>query len=54
MIENVQDELYQLENKQPNGVKLRANMRLELEGEKYSKTFLKGLERQNLQKTNNI
>ena len=27
MIENLQDELYQLENKQAKGVKLRANIR---------------------------
>ena len=53
MIENLQDELCQLENKQASGVKLRANMRWELEGEKCSKTFLKVLERQNLEKTNN-
>ena len=34
MIENLQDELYQLENKQAKGAKLRANIRLEVEGEK--------------------
>ena len=32
MIENLQDELYQLENKQAKSVKLRANIRLELGG----------------------
>ena len=49
MIENLQDELYQLENKQAKGTKLRANIRWELEGEKCSKTFFKVLERQNMQ-----
>ena len=49
MIENLQDELYQLENKQVKGAKLRANIRWGLEGEKCSKTFFKVLERQNLQ-----
>ena len=49
MIENLQDELYQLENKQVKGAKLRANIRWELESEKCSKTFFKVLERQNLQ-----
>ena len=49
MIENLQDDLYQLENKQEKGAKLRANIRWELEGEKCSKTFFKVLERQNLQ-----
>ena len=45
----IQDELYQLENKQAKGDKLCANIRLELEDKKCSKTFLKVLERQNLQ-----
>ena len=49
MIENLQDDLYLLENKQEKGAKLRANIRWELEGEKCSKTFFKVLERQNLQ-----
>ena len=49
MIENLQDELYQLENKQAKGTKLRANIRWELEGEKCSKTFFKVLKRQNMQ-----
>ena len=39
IIENLQDELYQLENKQTKVSKLRANMRWELDGEKGSKTF---------------
>ena len=50
IIENLQDELYQLENKQTKGSKLDANMRWELDGEKGSKTFFKVLEKQNLQK----
>ena len=45
MIENVQDELYQLENKQAKGAKLRANIRWELEDEKCSKTLFKVPER---------
>ena len=49
MIENLQDELYQIENKQAKDAKLRANIRWELEGEKCSKTFFKVLERKNLQ-----
>ena len=49
MIENLQDQLYKLENKQPKGAKLRSNMRWELEDEKGSKIFFKVLERQNLQ-----
>ena len=49
MIENLQNELYQLEKKQSKGAKLRANIRQELEGEKGSKTFFRVLERQNMQ-----
>ena len=49
MIENLQDELYQLENKQAKCPKLHANIRLELESEKFSKAFFKVLERQNMQ-----
>ena len=49
MIENLQNELDQLENKQAKGAKLRANIRQELEGEKGSKTFFRVLERQNMQ-----
>ena len=49
MMENLQDELYQLENKQVEGAKLRVNMRWELEGKKCSKTFFEVLERENLQ-----
>ena len=49
MIENLQDELDQLENKQGKGAKLRANIRSELKGEICSKLFFQVLERQNLQ-----
>ena len=49
MIENLKDELYKLENKQAKGAKIRANIRKELEGKKWSKTFFKVLERQNMQ-----
>ena len=47
MIENLQDEPYQLENKQAKVAKFRVNTRWELEGEKYPKIILKVLERQN-------
>ena len=49
MIENLQDELYQFENKQVKIVKLLANMRWELEGKECSKSFFKVIERQDLQ-----
>ena len=49
MIENLQDELYQLENKQSKSANVRANIRWELECEKWSEIFFKVLERQNLQ-----
>ena len=49
MVENLQDELYQLENKQAKGVKIRANIRQELEGEKFHAAFFKVLKRQNMQ-----
>ena len=48
MIENLQDELYQIENKQAS-VKLRANIKGELEGKKWSRTFFKVIETQNIQ-----
>ena len=41
MIENLQDELYQLENKQAKYAKLGANIRQEMEGKKCSKTSFK-------------
>ena len=47
MIEYLQNELYQLENKEAKAAKLCSNIRLE--GKKCSKTFFKVLERQNLQ-----
>ena len=43
MIENLQDELYQLENKQAKGAKLGANIRQDVVSEKCSKTFFKVL-----------
>ena len=43
MIENLQNELYQLENKQAKSAKLGANITQEVEGEKCSKTFFKVL-----------
>ena len=49
MIENLQNELYQFENKQAKNAKLRANIRQKLEGEKGSKNFFRLLERQNMQ-----
>ena len=48
MIENLQNELYQLENKQAIGANLCANIRKVLEGEKDSKIFIRVLERQNM------
>ena len=48
MIQNLQDDLYQLVNKQAKGAKLCANIRQKLEGKKYPRTFFKVLERQNL------
>ena len=50
IIKNLQDELYQLENKQAKGAKLRPTIRWKLEGEKCSKTFFKVLERTNILK----
>ena len=38
MTENLQDELYQLENKQAKSAKLGANYRQQVDGEKCSKT----------------
>ena len=49
MIANLQDELYQSENKQVKGAKFLGNIRWELGIKKCSKTFFKLLERQNLQ-----
>ena len=49
MIENLQDELYQLENKQATGAKFCANIRWGLEGKKCSKACFKVLERRSLQ-----
>ena len=52
IIRNLQDELYQLENKQRKGAKLGASIRWKLEGKKCSKTFFKVLERKNMQNLN--
>ena len=49
MIENLQDELYQLENKQAKSAKLHANIRSR-RAKNVPKTFFKVLERQNMQK----
>ena len=49
MIENLQNGLYQLDKTQAKGVKLRANIRQQLESEKGSKTFFRVLKRQNMQ-----
>ena len=43
MIENLQNVLYQEENKQAKGAKLRGSIRQELEGEKGSKTLSESL-----------
>ena len=40
MTENLQDEFYQLENKQAESAKLRAIIRWELKGQKCSKNLL--------------
>ena len=45
MIENLQDELYGLKNKQAKSAKVCANVRWDLEAEKRSKSFFKELER---------
>ena len=49
MINNLQGELYSLECKQARGAIIRANVRLDLEGEKCSKSSFRILERQNMQ-----
>ena len=49
MIENLQNEFYQLENKQAKSPKICANIMQELEGEKGSKTLFIVLGRQNMQ-----
>ena len=47
MIDNLQDELKK--KKKARSAKLRANIRMELEGEKCSKTFFKVLDGQDMQ-----
>ena len=49
MIENIKDEIYELKNKQVKGTKLRANIRWQLDGKKWSKIFFKVLQRQIMQ-----
>ena len=49
IIKNLQDKVYQLENKQAKGSELCATIRWKLEGKKCSKTFFKVLERKNIQ-----
>lgn len=41
MIENLQNKLYYLENKQAKGDKLYVSIKWELEGKKFFKRFLK-------------
>ena len=48
IIENLQDELYLLQNKQAKGAKLCADTRQNLESKKCSKTSFKVLERQTM------
>ena len=48
MINTFQNELYFLESKHAKGAKIRVNIKWDLEGEKFSETFLKVLERQNM------
>ena len=48
-IHNLQDELYSLESKQARGAKILANIRWDLEVEKFSKSFFNILERQHMQ-----
>ena len=49
MIESLQDKLYQLENKHAKGAKRHTNIRQELMGEKFAKTFFKVLVRHTMQ-----
>ena len=46
IFKNFPNELYQLESKHAKGLKLNANIILELEGKKYCKTYFNILERQ--------
>ena len=52
IITDLQDELYQLENKQAKSAKHRPTIRWKLDGEKCSKTCFKVLERKNMQNQN--
>ena len=49
MIKNLQDELYTLESKKANGVKIRDNIKWDWKGKKCCKTFFNVLERHNMQ-----
>ena len=49
MMENLHDDICRLESKHEKDGKLSANTKWKLEGGKYSKTFFKVLERQNMQ-----
>ena len=53
MNENFPHELYQLESEFAKGARLNANIILELEGKKHSKTYFNVLERQ-YAKSNNF
>ena len=53
MTENFQDKLHQAESKQSKGEKICADIRRELECEKYSKTFCQIFARQNMQNQTN-
>ena len=48
IIENLTRSALSIRQKRAKGAKLRANVTWELQGKKYSKTFFKVLERQNL------
>ena len=54
MTENLQDEFYQLENKQAESAKLRAIIRWELKGQKCSKNLLQSTWKIEYAKSNNI
>ena len=54
MIENLQRKLRQVERNQSKGAKICANIRWELEDEKYPKTFSKVIKRQSKQTVNFI
>ena len=53
LIENLQEKLHQGKRNQSKDSKICANIRWELECEKFSKTFCKNFGRQNIQNQNN-